>query len=175
MALLPYQRYYTSVRAITRVGNVLESHSDGFVVDTTAPSLTITSVGGEPLNSSVDVMYWIEPEYFSAAWEAGDTESGIGDVWYHMGTYPGRKETYGSSLFYKLPCIVLSNTSYSSYSASSSLSSSNSFSSSSFSFSNSSSSSSLYFPTRPLPFLFLTRPPLLFLLPNCPPPLCCLL
>ena len=100
MALLPYTQYYTSVRAITRVGNVLESHSDGFVVDTTAPSLVITSVGGEPLNSSVDVMFWIEPEYFSAAWEAGDPESGVEDVWYHMGTYPGRKETYGSSLFY---------------------------------------------------------------------------
>ena len=108
MALLPYRRYYTSVRAITRVGNVLESHSDGFVVDTTDPSLAITSVGGEPLNSSVDVMFWIEPEYFSAAWVAGDPESGVEDVWYHMGTYPGRKETYGSSLFYM--CIFSSNT-----------------------------------------------------------------
>ena len=30
-------KYYSSVRAITNVGNVLESVSDGFTVDTTAP------------------------------------------------------------------------------------------------------------------------------------------
>jgi hypothetical protein len=29
--------YYSSVRAITNVGNVLEAVSDGFTVDTTAP------------------------------------------------------------------------------------------------------------------------------------------
>jgi hypothetical protein len=30
-------KYYSSVRAITNVGNVLESVSDGFTVDTTVP------------------------------------------------------------------------------------------------------------------------------------------
>ena len=70
---------------------MLESTSDGFVVDTTMPSLAITSIGGEPLNTSIDTLYWREAEYFSADWATKDPESGINDVWYQMGTYPGRK------------------------------------------------------------------------------------
>ena len=92
LALLSHVTYYTSVRAVTRIGNVLESTSDGFVVDTTMPSLAITSIGGEPLNTSIDTLYWREAEYFSADWATKDPESGIDDVWYQMGTYPGRKK-----------------------------------------------------------------------------------
>jgi len=33
--------YYTTVRAITNVGSVLESVSDGFTVDTSPPDITL--------------------------------------------------------------------------------------------------------------------------------------
>ena len=88
------ESYYTSVRAVTGAGGILESTSDGFVVDVTAPSVVVTSVAATTFNttdSQAVVLYQKESESYTAAWQVNDQESGIADVWFHLGTYPGRQ------------------------------------------------------------------------------------
>ena len=88
LQLTPGLKYYASVRAVTGAGQVLESSSDGFVVDTSPPTVTIVSVGAETVNETT-VFYQKEMDSYTAAWSTGDTESGVDDVTLRLGTYPG--------------------------------------------------------------------------------------
>ena len=95
LVLSPGESYYTSVRAVTGAGGILESTSDGFVVDVTAPSVVVTSVAATTFNttdSQAAVLYQKEPESYTAAWQVNDQESGMADVRFHLGTYPGKQE-----------------------------------------------------------------------------------
>ena len=87
-------KYYTTVRALTGAGSVLESVSDGFLVDVTAPVPVIKSTGGVALNltdrATTSTIYQKEVDSFTAAWVVNDPESGVSDVWFRLGTYPGR-------------------------------------------------------------------------------------
>jgi len=87
-------KYYTTVRALTGAGSVLESVSDGFLVDVTPPVPVIKSTGGVALNltdrATTSTIYQKEVDSFTAAWVVNDPESGVSDVWFRLGTYPGR-------------------------------------------------------------------------------------
>ena len=91
LALLDSMKYYISVRALTGAGSVLESSSDGVVVDVTPPAVVIRSVGTVPLNSSggASVVYRGDTDWVTATWYTSDPQSGVGDMWLHQGTYPG--------------------------------------------------------------------------------------
>ena len=95
VALSAGVKYYTTVRAVTGAGAVLESASDGFLVDSSAPVPTIKSIGGVALNltdkaATRAAIYQKEVDVFTASWDVSDPESGVADVWFHLGTYPGR-------------------------------------------------------------------------------------
>ena len=94
VALSAGVKYYTTVRALTGAGAVLESVSDGFLVDVTAPVPVVKSTGGVALNltarAATSTIYQKEVDSFTAAWDVSDPESGVSDVWFHLGTYPGR-------------------------------------------------------------------------------------
>ena len=88
-------KYYTTVRAVTGAGHVLESAADGTLVDVTAPAAEITSVGGKTLNRtdartvSTVVLYQKEADSYTVGWDVDDRESGVSGVWFRVGTYPG--------------------------------------------------------------------------------------
>ena len=96
MALAAGVTYYTTVRALTGAGNVLEATSDGFEVDVTPPTVSISSVADTQTNASavehthpLSVLYQDYPYSLTASWDVKDTDSGTRDVWFRIGTYPG--------------------------------------------------------------------------------------
>ncbi|KAI0241220.1 hypothetical protein LSAT2_032838 [Lamellibrachia satsuma] len=102
VALSAGVKYYTTVRAVTGAGGVLESASDGFLVDVTAPVPAIKSVGGRAFNltdvvTTTAVLYQKEVDSFNAAWDVNDPESGITNVWFHLGTYPDAADIHPST------------------------------------------------------------------------------
>ncbi|CAG2193139.1 unnamed protein product [Mytilus edulis] len=84
--------YYSTVRAITNVGSVLESVSDGFTVDTSPPIISLDRLTDK---SSTDTnigagstLYEKSADTLFASWHYNDTESSIRRAWYSVGTYP---------------------------------------------------------------------------------------
>ena len=87
---------YITVRAITGCGGILESSSDGFIIDSTPPEVAFTAVGVNTIAASE--MEGIAQEHqpyqteqlLSATWTAADPESGIQDKrLVKIGSYPG--------------------------------------------------------------------------------------
>ena len=92
--------YYSNIRAITGAGNVLDSTSNGFVVDRTAPSLTILTMGDSQLNQSnptSSVIYQKDSNMLVASWDATEPESEVVSMAVTIGTSPGRLIT---------PCVT---------------------------------------------------------------------
>ena len=117
MALSAGVKCYTTVRAVTGAGGVLESASDGFRVDVTAPAPVIKSVGGRACNltdvvTTTALLYQKEVDAFNAAWDVNNPESGITNVWFHLGTYQSR-EGKGALTWPKL--LTLLNDSFTSF------------------------------------------------------------
>ena len=93
------QSLYITVRGITGCGRVLESTSNGFVIDPTPPSLEIIGTGNRAieraqlngdLGAPVNHEEYQTVAGFSSIWTASDDESGIpNDVSVRVGTYPG--------------------------------------------------------------------------------------
>ncbi len=92
---------YVTVRGITGCDEILESTSNGFVIDTSPPSLGIIGAGSQAIEhaqaagtASTDRPishneYQSTPTY-SAIWSIEDEESAlIGGTSYKDGTYPG--------------------------------------------------------------------------------------
>ena len=87
------------MRAITGCGNILESSSDGFVIDSTPPEVAFVAVGANAIELGTDIeteniVYEHRPyqteQLLSATWMAKDTESGIQDErLVKIGSYPG--------------------------------------------------------------------------------------
>ncbi|XP_070573688.1 uncharacterized protein [Ptychodera flava] len=91
--------YYSSVRAITGAGDVLDSVSDGFTVDLTAPVITINSLGvfSNNANVTLDVNsahYQESVDSLSAEWSIIDEESTIQNSSFSYGSFPGASDIY---------------------------------------------------------------------------------
>ncbi|XP_019614832.1 PREDICTED: uncharacterized protein LOC109462715, partial [Branchiostoma belcheri] len=93
-------RYFSSVRAITGALNILESTSDGFGVDQSAPSVSIVSVGEDEDDSGNkplgrDTVYQaINTGSLAAEWNIGDNESAIAAAWFAIGFTPISSDLY---------------------------------------------------------------------------------
>ena len=93
------QILYTTVRAITGCGGILESSSDGFVIDSSHPEVAFIAVGAKAIELGTaskigDVVYEHQPyqteQLLSAVWTATDAESDIqNERVLKMGSYPG--------------------------------------------------------------------------------------
>nr|XP_006817093.1 PREDICTED: uncharacterized protein LOC100376421 [Saccoglossus kowalevskii] len=91
--------YYTTIRAITGAGNVLDSTSDGFTVDTTPPSITITSAGRSSDNetaylSNNNNIYQSPSDSFLATWDIFEEESAVSYTEVCYGSYPGGNDIH---------------------------------------------------------------------------------
>ncbi|XP_071123199.1 uncharacterized protein [Mytilus edulis] len=95
--LKPNLTYYTTVRGITNVGNVLESVSDGFTVDWSPPTVVMDRLtdktSSEKNIAAGSTMYQKTQDTLSAMWHYNDTESNVKRAWFSVGTYP-----YGSDV-----------------------------------------------------------------------------
>ena len=100
------QPLFITVRGVTGCNRILESTSNGFIIDTTPPllqaaraglyALEYTYSGGEG-EIGGDVQYETTPTY-SATWSAADPESGVvGGASIKTGTYPGGGDIGSSS------------------------------------------------------------------------------
>ena len=92
------QQLFVTIRGITGCGGILESTSNGFVIDSDVPSLEIISTGPEAVenrrntNMPTRGVYQIEAGY-SSIWSATDDESGLSDVTFvDIGTYPNGRD-----------------------------------------------------------------------------------
>ncbi len=92
---------YVTIRGITGCGDILESTSNGFVIDSVPPSLEIIETGPQAIenaqtisgDSPVSSVYQIEAGY-SSIWRASDAQSGLSNqTLVDIGTYP-----YGSDI-----------------------------------------------------------------------------
>ncbi|XP_078620549.1 uncharacterized protein LOC144887293 isoform X2 [Branchiostoma floridae x Branchiostoma japonicum] len=102
LSLATSNRYYSSVRAITGAGNVLESTSDGFGVDQSAPSVLFTLVGEEDDDDSENeerqkrgtVYQGRNVGSLAAEWNITDDESAIAASWFAIGFTPASADLY---------------------------------------------------------------------------------
>lgn len=92
------QQLFVTIRGITGCGDILESTSNGFVIDSDAPSLDIVSTGPEAVENSRNTnvstrgVYQLEAGY-SSIWSVSDEESGLSvDTLVDIGTYPNGRD-----------------------------------------------------------------------------------
>ena len=92
------QSLYVTVRGVTGCGDILESTSDGFIIDPSPPSLEILGTGYNAIEhaqsssegSSINHTTYQTSPSFSALWQLTDDQSGPDStVTVHIGTYPG--------------------------------------------------------------------------------------
>ncbi len=93
---LTNQRLYVTVRGVSDCGEILESTSDGFVIDHTPPSLEILATGPQAIEHAqseggvVDHVTYQTTDTYSSIWNSQDDESGSGDdIIVQVGTFPG--------------------------------------------------------------------------------------
>lgn len=101
LQLFGRQQLFVTIRGITGCGDILESTSNGFVIDSDAPSLEIINTGPkavettqmrENTNMSNKGVYQFEAGY-SSIWRVIDDESGLSDVaLVDIGTYPNGRD-----------------------------------------------------------------------------------
>ena len=96
------QRLYVTIRGITGCGDILESTSNGFVIDSAPPSLEIIETGPQAIENAqitreetaAGGVYQVEAGY-SSVWRANDAQSGLSNqTLVDIGTYP-----YGSDIY----------------------------------------------------------------------------
>lgn len=95
------RRLYVTIRGITGCGDILESTSNGFVIDPMPPSLEIIDTGLQAIENAqisreeiaANGVYQVEAGY-SSVWRANDEQSGLSNqTLVDIGTYP-----YGSDI-----------------------------------------------------------------------------
>lgn len=93
---LTNRRLYITVRGMNGCGGVLESTSNGFVIDTSPPSLEVIGTGYQAIEraqsagDSIENARYQTSDFYSAVWESADPQSDIpDDVIVRMGTFPG--------------------------------------------------------------------------------------
>ena len=83
--------YFTTIRAKTGAGDILESSSNGVTVDTSPPEAQFTKVGETmTTNNPESVVYQREPETLAASWNVSDPESTVSVV-IGLSSFPGEK------------------------------------------------------------------------------------
>ena len=82
--------YFTTIRAKTGAGDILESSSNGITVDTSPPEAQFTKVGETMTtnNNPESIVYQREPETMTASWNVSDQESTVSVVLW-LSSYPG--------------------------------------------------------------------------------------
>ncbi|XP_078575736.1 uncharacterized protein LOC144861641 [Branchiostoma floridae x Branchiostoma japonicum] len=103
LPLHPGQLYYTTVRAITGTGNILESSSDGFTVDVTPPQVDFLGFGvtseDEEYTFGPDVSrYQLSADYITAEWEYREEESDVVFASFAYGTFHGGHDVYNRTV-----------------------------------------------------------------------------
>ncbi|XP_066299088.1 uncharacterized protein [Branchiostoma lanceolatum] len=103
LPLRPGQLYYTTVRAITGTGNILESASDGFTVDVTPPQVDFLGFGvtsdDEEYASGSDVSrYQLSADSITAEWGYREEESDVVFATFAYGTVPGSHDVYNRTV-----------------------------------------------------------------------------
>ncbi|WAR05119.1 hypothetical protein MAR_020488, partial [Mya arenaria] len=103
LALVPGQTYFTTLRAITNGGNIMQTTTDAFIADITPPHLRIQTFGsGSP---STKPIYQQDSSSLSGSWSYSDDE--IHDVnnvdnilvtWFSIGTFPFSTEITGNEV-----------------------------------------------------------------------------
>ena len=93
------QILHTTVRAVTGCGGILESSSDGFIIDSSPPEVAFLAVGANAVELGTaseveDIVHEHQPyqteQLLSATWTAADPESGIqNERIVKIGSYPG--------------------------------------------------------------------------------------
>ncbi|XP_052806226.1 uncharacterized protein LOC128235445 [Mya arenaria] len=90
----PNKTYYSTLRAITNAGNVLQTTTDGFIVDTTAPNISIVTLGSESMESGKSA-FQIDETALPGSWSYHDVEihdannvDNILHTTFSMGSYP---------------------------------------------------------------------------------------
>lgn len=94
------QHLYVTIRGITGCGDILESTSNGFVIDSVPPGLEIIETGPQATENAqtnrdtlTSSVYQVEAGY-SSIWRASDAQSGLSNqTLVDVGTYP-----YGSDI-----------------------------------------------------------------------------
>ena len=93
MASYEAQPLFISFRGITGCGKVLESTSNGFVIDSTPPIIDILATGSQGIenaDSSQNHAKYQAVSTLSSLWEAQDLESGLSDnMTLRLGPFPG--------------------------------------------------------------------------------------
>ncbi|XP_052806219.1 uncharacterized protein LOC128235437 [Mya arenaria] len=90
----PNKTYYTTLRAITNAGNVLQTTTDGFIVDITPPNISILTFGSQSMKSGKSSFQKGETA-LSGSWSYHDSEfhdannvENIRHTTFSIGTYP---------------------------------------------------------------------------------------
>lgn len=93
---LTNRRLYITVRGVTGCGGVLESTSNGFIIDTSPPFLEVIGTGHQAIeraqstDDGIGHQAYQSSDVYSAVWDVADSESGIlDDVMVQVGTFPG--------------------------------------------------------------------------------------
>ncbi|KAL5015119.1 hypothetical protein ScPMuIL_009389 [Solemya velum] len=97
LSLVSGQTYYTTVRAVTNAGAVLETVTDGLTVDTSPPVISLDSVSEEVspyLTAASSVLYQSSTDTLSALWHYNDSEASVQNAWYSVGTVPFGQEVW---------------------------------------------------------------------------------
>ncbi len=85
------RKYIIGVRAVTSTGRFIDAESNGFSVDASPPAISIVSIGAHATNGSVEApLYQADNTSYTATWVVSDPESDMSEVWYYVGTYPGK-------------------------------------------------------------------------------------
>ncbi|XP_072033446.1 LOW QUALITY PROTEIN: uncharacterized protein [Amphiura filiformis] len=101
-SLLPLEHsktYYSTIRAITGEGHVLESVTDGFTVDRTSPRVHIIDFAGmDSSGGTLELrgtqLYHDDANTLTAIWNTTEKESTIHNMYYSVGRYPGGRGTH---------------------------------------------------------------------------------
>ena len=94
---------YITVRAVTGCGRVLQSSSNGFIIDPSPPSLEIIRTGERAIEHAQSLpgnhshANYQTVRQYSSIWMASDSESGVSDdVMLRVGTFPGGSDILSS-------------------------------------------------------------------------------
>ncbi|XP_060596420.1 uncharacterized protein LOC132750448 [Ruditapes philippinarum] len=87
--------YFSTIRAKTNKGNILQATTDGFEVDTTPPEIMFNTLTGSPLIEPDTVIYQRDQSVLEASWNFTDTENikqedynNIELSWFSVGSVP---------------------------------------------------------------------------------------
>ena len=84
------EQLFITVRGITGCGDILESTSNGFIIDSTPPSVNIIGTGNQALEDiNIDNQIYQTENTFSSVWEVLGEANDLIDMKYSIGTFPG--------------------------------------------------------------------------------------